>query len=62
LNDFSFGEEIVPRYVVRKPALSAQGAINAVRENHPHAKNFKVKVDHKRKARRGQLYKVSFTL
>jgi hypothetical protein len=52
----------MPRYVVRKPALSAQGAINSVRENHPHAKNFKVKVDKKRKVRRGRLYRVSFTL
>ena len=52
----------MPKYVVRKPALTAEGAIRAVKENQPNATNVTAKVDPKRHCRRGRVYKVSFQL
>lgn len=52
----------MPRYVVRKPALSAKNAMKAVKQTSPNAINMSAKIDPKRKCRRGHVYKVTFTL
>lgn len=52
----------MPRYVVRKPALTAKGAIERVKQNSPNAVNMSAKIDPKRKCRRGHIYKITFTI